>query len=229
MLNSLLGTFVNTGTVLLGALLGMLFNKLLPERLSKTVMAALALCVIYIGVDGSLSGDNALITIISMVVGAVIGELLNLDLRLSRFGERLEARFKKGSGGSVAEGFVTSSLVFCVGSMAIVGSLQSGLTGDHSMLYAKSLLDFVSAIIFASTLGVGVALSAVSVLVYQGAITLFAGLMSPLLSGTVISEMTCVGSILIIGLGLNMLGATKIKVMNCLPAIFIPIILCKFM
>jgi len=229
MLNSLLGTFVNTGTVLLGSFSGMLFNKLLPERVSKTVMSGLALCVIYLGIDGCLSGENPLIAIISMVLGAIIGELLDLDGRLNRFGERLERRFKKGNSPSIAEGFVTASLVFCVGSMTIVGSLRSGLSGDHTMLYAKSTLDLVSSFVFASTLGVGVMLSAFSVLIFQGAITLLAGLLAPLLSEVVIAEMTCVGSILIIGIGLNMLGLTKLKIMNCLPAIFLPVILCKFM
>jgi uncharacterized membrane protein YqgA involved in biofilm formation len=229
MLYSLYGTFVNTGTIILGSFLGLLFNKLLPERVGKTVMSGLALCVIYLGIDGSLSGRNPLIAIISVVVGAIIGELLDLDGRLNRFGERLEARFKKGNSPSIAEGFVTASLVFCVGSMTIVGSLRSGLVGDHSMLYAKSTLDLVSSFVFASTLGVGVLLSAFSVLIFQGAITLLAGLLSPLLSEVVIAEMTCVGSILIIGIGLNMLGVTKLKVMNYLLAIFIPIILCMFM
>jgi len=229
MLSSLLGTFVNTGTVLLGSCLGLLLKKLIPERVSKTVMAGLALCVVYIGFDGSLSGNNPLITIISIVVGAIIGEILDLDGGLNRFAKGLEAKFKKEGGPSIAEGFVTASLVFCVGSMTIVGALRSGLTGDHTMLYAKSTLDLVSAFIFASTLGIGVTLSAGFVLVFQGAITLLAGWVSPLLGDAVIAEMTCVGSLLIIGIGLNMLGVTKLKVMNYLPAILIPIILCMFM
>ena len=229
MLNSLLGTFVNTGTVILGSCLGLLLNKLIPERVSKAVMAGLALCVLYIGISGSLTGKNPLITIISIVLGAIIGELSDLDGRLSRFAERLEKKFKKpGAETSIAEGFVTASLVFCVGSMTVVGALQSGLSGDNTMLYAKSLLDLVSAFIFASTLGVGVLLSAAFVLTFQGSIALLAHWVSPFLSTTVISEMTCVGSLLIIAIGLNMLGVTKLKVMNYLPAIFMPIILCIF-
>ncbi len=229
MLDSLLGTFVNTGTVILGSCLGLLLNRLIPERVSRAVMAGLALCVLYLGISGTLSGKNPLITIISMVVGAVAGELLDLDGRLGRFAEGLEKKFKNGSGkASIAEGFVTASLVFCVGSMTIVGALNSGLLGDHSMLYAKSLLDLVSAFIFASTLGFGVLLSAGFVLLFQGAIAIFARLASPLLTTAVISEMTCVGSLLIIAIGLNMLGLTKLKVMNYLPAIFVPIVIGVF-
>lgn len=229
MLNSLLGTFVNTGTIVLGSFIGLIFNKLLPERVGKTVMAGIALCVLYLGIDGALAGINPLIAIIAIAIGAVLGELPDLDGRFNRFAERMETKFKKEGGPSLAEGFVTASLVFSVGSMAIVGSLRSGLAGDHSMLYAKSALDFVTSIFFASTLGIGVAFSAVIILLFQGSITLLAGLVSPLLSEVVIAEMTCVGSILIIGMGLNMLGLTKLKIMNYLPAIFIPIILCMFM
>ncbi|NLL46389.1 MAG: DUF554 domain-containing protein [Clostridiales bacterium] len=225
----MLGTFVNTGTILLGSFIGLLFNRLLPERIGKTVMAGIALCVLYLGIDGALAGNNPLIAIISVAIGAILGELPDLDGRFNRFAERLEMKFKKDSGPSLAEGFVTASLVFCIGSMAIVGSLRSGLAGDHTMLYAKSTLDFVTSIFLASTLGIGVAFSAIVILLFQGSITLLAGLVSPLLGEAVIAEMTCVGSILIIGMGLNMLGLTKLKIMNYLPAIFIPIILCLFM
>ena len=130
---------------------------------------------------------------------------------------------------SIAEGFVSASLLFCVGAMTIVGSLQSGLQGNHEMLFNKSMLDFVAAIIFASTMGVGVMVSAAFVFVYQGAITLLAQWVAPILSDVVIAEMNCVGSVIIIGLALNMLGITKLKVMNYVPAIFIPILLCQFM
>ncbi len=230
MLNSLLGTFVNSGTVILGACTGLLLKKLIPERVGKTVMAGIALCVLYIGISGSLSGKNPLIMIISIVVGAIIGELFDFEGRFNRFAEGLEKKFKKeGAHSSFAEGVVTASLVFCVGSMAVVGSLRSGLSGDHSMLYAKSLLDMVSAVIFASTLGAGVLVSAVFILLYQGSIALLAHWVAPFLTTTVVSEMTCVGSLLIIAISLNMLGVTKLKVMNYLPAIFVPIVLCMFM
>ena len=195
-------------------------------------MKGVGLCVLYIGIDGCLQGSNALITILSAAIGAVIGELLDLDGKVNRLGGWLENRFSHKEGDektSIARGFVSASLLFCVGAMTIVGSLNSGLMGDHQMLYTKSLLDFISSIIFASSLGIGVLFSAAFVLVYQGAITLLAGLVAPFLTEVVIAEMTCIGSVLIIGIGLNMLGITKLKMMNYVPAIFLPILLCLFM
>ena len=227
----MLGTIVNTIAVIIGAGIGMLLKKGIPEKLSDTMMKGLGLCTLFLGISGSLDGQNSLILIISIVVGALIGEGVDLDARLNQLGKWLENRFKSkdGSKVSVAEGFVSASLLFCVGAMTIVGSLQSGLQGNHEMLFNKSMLDFVAAIIFASTMGVGVMLSAVFVLVYQGAITLLAQWVAPVLSDVVIAEMNCVGSVIIMGLALNMLGITKLKVMNYVPAIFIPIILCRFM
>lgn len=226
----MLGTFINAGAVVMGACIGLLLKKGMPERFADTIMKGLGLCTLYLGISGSLKGSNSLILIISIVVGAIIGEALNLETRINQLGVWIESKCKAKKDGShsIAEGFVTSSLLFCVGAMAIIGSLQSGLTGNHEMLFNKSILDFVAAIIFASTLGIGVVFSAVFVLLYQGSITLLAQWISPLLTSTVINEMTCVGSVIIIGLGLNMLGITKLKVMNYVPAIFIPIVLCMF-
>lgn len=227
----MLGTIVNTIAVIVGAAVGMLLKKGIPEKLSDTMMKGLGLCTLYLGISGSLEGQNSLILIISMVVGALIGEGIDLDAKLNHFGSWIESKFKSKDGEkvSIAEGFVSASLLFCVGAMTIVGSLQSGLQGNHEMLFNKSMLDFVAAIIFASTMGVGVMLSAAFVFVYQGAITLAAQWLAPFLTDTIIAEMTCVGSVIIVGLALNMLGITKLKVMNYVPAIFIPIILCRFM
>lgn len=223
----MLGTWVNVVAVLGGGSIGLLIQKGLPQRLSDTLMKGLALCTIYIGISGSLKGQDTLKLILSVVIGALIGEGLDLDGKIQWLGNWVERRFSKKDGGvSVAEGFVTASLVFCVGAMTIVGSLQSGLTGDHQMLFTKSMLDFVSSMIFASSLGIGVLFAAAFVLVFQGSITLLAGLAAPFLGDVVIAEMTCVGSVLIIGLGLNMLGLTKLKVMNYIPAIFLPIVFC---
>ena len=216
----MLGTWVNVAAVLIGGSIGLLIQNGLSQRLADTLMKGLALCTITIGRD-------TLKLILSVVIGALLGELLDLNGKIQRLGEWVERRFSKGTGGvSIAEGFVTASLMFCVGAMTIVGSLQSGLTGDHQMLFTKSMLDFVSSMIFASSLGLGVLFAAGFVLVFQGGITLLAGLAAPFLGDAVIAEMTCVGSVLIIGLGLNMLGLTKLKVMNYLPAIFLPILLC---
>ena len=229
----LVGTLVNTATVLAGSLIGLLLGNILPERLRDTVMKGLGLCTLFIGITGMMGGSNALITIISVAVGALIGELCDLDGHLNRFAERLEKKFQKGKNGgpSLAEGFVTASLVFCVGAMTIVGALNDGLTGNHEMLFTKATLDFVSSMIFASSLGIGVMLAASAVLVIEGGIACLASLVAPLLqqNAATIPEMTIVGSVLIMGLGLNLLGVTKLKVMNYVPAIFLPILLCMFM
>ena len=226
----MIGVLVNALTVVAGSTVGLLAKKLIPDSWSDFIMKGLALCVIYIGIDGAMSGENALITIISMAVGAVIGVAIDLDMHLNNFAERLENRFKKEDGkATIAEGFVTASLVFCVGAMTIVGSLQAGLTGNNEMLFTKATLDLISSCIFAASLGIGVLLAAFFVLVFQGGIVLLAQVVEPFLSSAAIAEMTCVGSLLIIALGLNMLGVTKLKVMNYMPAMFVPILLCTFM
>ena len=226
----LTGTIVNALGILAGCAVGLLLGKLIPERLADAVTRGVALCVFYIGVSGTLSDENTLVMIISMVLGTIVGELLRLDDRLSALGGNIERQFaKRGVKGRISEGFVTASLLFCVGAMAIVGSLESGLSGNHATIYAKSVLDTVSSIVYASTMGFGVALSAVPVLLYQGAITLCASLLSPVLTDFVIAEMKAVGSLLIVALSFNMLGLTKIKVMNSVPAIFFPILLCRFL
>lgn len=217
--------------VLIGGSVGLLLKKGLPEKLSDSIMKGLGLCTLYLGISGSIKGQNSLILIISMVVGIVIGEILDLDDKVNRLGMFVEKKFQKEGSTkvSIAEGFVSASLLFCVGAMAIVGSLQAGLAGDYEMLYNKSMLDGVAAIIFASSFGVGVLLSAFFVFAYQGTITLLAQWIAPFLTDVVIAEMTCVGSVIIIGIALNMIGLTKFKLMNYVPAVFIPIILCKFM
>ena len=243
----LTGTLVNAAAILVGSLLGMLltwlaghFSTLLPagstllaERLKNIIMQGVALCVMYLGISGCLEGNNSLIAILSMVLGALIGELLDLDKRIRSLGDWVQKRTEhlvtNGGQASISEGFVTASLLFCVGAMAIVGALQDGLTGDHSTLFAKSLLDGISSIVFGASLGLGVAFSAVAILLYQGSISLMASFLQPYLGDAVIAEMTCVGSLLIVALSLNMLGLTKIKVMNLVPAIFLPILLCLVM
>lgn len=225
----LLGTFVNMILVISGGTIGLFLGSRFPKKLSDSLMKTLGLCTLLIGISGLSKGENQLITIISMAIGTVIGELLDLDKRLSDLGNSIEKRFKKDADNvTIAEGFVNASLLFCVGAMAIVGSLQSGLIGDNSMIYTKSLLDFTAAIIFASTLGVGVLLSAFPILIYQGGIVLLAHFLAPFLTDIVIGDMTCTGSLIIIGLALNMLGITKLKVMNMVPAIFLPILIHLF-
>ena len=225
----MIGTLVNTLAAVVGGLLGSLLKKGIPERFADLVQKGLALCVLYIGIKGSLVGTNTLVTILSLVLGAILGELLNIDGAIERLGAWAQGKLSKGGGSRLGEGFVTASLLFCVGSMSVVGSLQSGLTGNHETIFTKSMLDFVSAIILASSLGLGVCLSGAFVLVYQGAIVLLARWAAPVLSDYVVAEMSCAGSLLIVALGLNMLGIAKLKVANLLPAMFLPIILCLFM
>ena len=226
----MLGVWVNVATVIAGSLIGMLLKKSLPQRLSSAMTIAVALAVVYIGIDGMMSGENTLVLVLSMVAGTLIGTLLDLDRHLENLGESIENKFKKGDENtSIAQGFVSATLLFCVGAMTIVGALQSGLTGDHETQFTKAILDFISSIVLASALGGGVILASVSVFIIQGSIVLLSQLVAPYLTDYVVGEMTCVGSVLILALALNMLGITKIKLMNCLPAIFIPIILCLFM
>ena len=226
----MIGVLANTLAVIVGGAVGLLIKKGVPERFSDAIMKGLGLCVLYIAIKGALEGTNVLVLIISVAIGAVVGTLCKLDEGIRAIGDKLQQRFKSGDGKSTfAEGFVTASLLFCVGAMTVVGSLDAGLTGDNSTLYTKALLDGIMSIVFASTLGVGVLFSAAFVFVFQGAIALSAGLIQPFLTDYSIAEMTCVGSVLMIAVATNMMGITKIKVMNLVPAIFMPIILCMFM
>ncbi|MBC5996805.1 DUF554 domain-containing protein [Romboutsia ilealis] len=229
----MLGTIVNTGAIIGGCLVGLLIKGGIPEKLSNTVMNGIALCVICIGISGSIEGENTLITIISMALGSVIGELIDLDKWLNRLGEFLESKFSKNkikensdimtSTISISQGFVSASLLFCVGAMAVVGSLESGLKGVHEILFAKSILDGISSIIFTASMGIGVFFSGISVFIYQGVITIGASFLSGILSDSVVNEMTTVGSLLIMALGFNMIKVSNIKVANLLPAMIIPV------
>jgi len=230
----MLGVLVNTAAILIGGTVGLLFNKGLPQRFSGAIMTGIGLCTMFIGISGALKGENSIILVVSIVLGAASGTALKLDERLNSLGQMIEKRFTRAPGEgnesdvkpSIAQGFVTSSLLFCVGAMAIIGSINSGINGDHSIIFTKSTLDMIASAMLAVSLGVGVVFSAVSVLLYQGLLVLLAQLLHPLLENpSMIAEMTCVGSVIIIGLGFNLIGVTKIKVANYLPAIiFAPII-----
>lgn len=221
-----MGTIINSLAIVIGGTIGLFFKKGLPSTLSTNIMNGLALCVLYIGISGSFKSENTLILILSMVIGVMIGEVLDLDKRVGQLGDLIEKKVKrKNDSVSISEGFVTASLLFCVGAMAIVGSIQEGLSGNREMLLTKSMLDGISSIIFSSSLGIGVIFSAGLVLVYQGGITLLASTLAPYLTDSVVNEMTGVGSLLIIGLALNMLKVTNLKIMNYVPAIFIPVVL----
>ena len=219
------GVLVNTFTVLLGSGIGLLLKKSIPEKVSRAAMIAIGLCTVYIGISGSLSGGNAIVLILAMVCGTTAGTLLDIDGRLARVGAFFERKLRReGEKTSVAEGFVTASLLFCVGSMTVVGSLNAGLTGDMRLLYTKSILDLISSCMLAGALGIGVMLAAGFVFTLQGLLVLLSTLLQGVLTdAALIGEITCAGSVIIIGLGLNLLGISKFKIADMLPAIlFVP-------
>ncbi|WP_333529730.1 DUF554 domain-containing protein [Desulfotomaculum sp. 1211_IL3151] len=224
----MIGVIVNALAVIIGSLIGLLFKKGISQRFINAVMIGIGLCTVYIGISGSLKGENTLIIIISIVIGSIIGTWIDIDKRLNDIGKYIGTRFRASSGGSVslAEGFVTGSLLFCIGAMTIVGSLNAGLTGDNQMLFTKSVLDLISSTMLSVSLGIGVLFSASFVLVFQGLIVLLAKFLQPVLTASAVAEITCVGSLMIIALGLNIIGITKIKVANYLPAIVFAPILC---
>ncbi|NLK43554.1 MAG: DUF554 domain-containing protein [Tissierellia bacterium] len=218
----MLSTIVNVIAIIAGSLLGIIIKRGIKEEYKNTIMDGIGLAVVIIGIMGAIESKNIMLVIASIVVGSIIGEMLKIETRLDNLGMSLQNRFG-GKDSNFAKGFVTASLVYCVGAMAIVGSLEAGIQGNHETIFAKSILDGISAIIFSSTLGIGVDFSSTPVLVYQGSITLLANLVKDLLTPEVINEMSAVGSILIMAIGINILGIKKLKVGNMLPAIFIPI------
>jgi len=222
----MLGTIVNSIAIIAGSLIGLLFSRGIPDRYKEIIMNGVGLSVMLIGVKSALKSDDLLVVIFSMVIGAALGEWIRIEDRLEALGRFLEKKVssKSGDSGSFARGFVTASLVFCVGSMAIVGSLESGLTGNHQTLFAKSVLDGVTSVIFASAMGLGVMFSSAAVFLYQGLITITAVFMKNFLVAETISQMTSVGGLLILTIGMNMLKITSIRVGNLIPAIFLPLI-----
>ncbi len=225
-----MGAIVNSVVILIGSLLGLLMGKRIPERINKALMQGIGLVVLSIGITGILQGENSMVMILSMVFGIIIGEGIDINGHVDRFVDWLSLKFQKdGVQNTFSQGFLSASMLFCIGSMAIVGSLESGLIGDNSTLYTKSVLDGISSILLTSTLGIGVAFSSVPVLLYQGALILFAQFLAPLLHDAVIIEITTIGSLLLIGMGLNLLEITNIRIMNFVPAVFLPILFMQFM
>lgn len=219
----MLGTIVNVATIVIGTLLGIIIKTGIKDAYKETIMNGISLAVILIGIMGGIESDNIIIVIASLVIGSIIGEALDIDKKLDHLGLKMEKRFGKGDS-NFSKGFITASLVYVIGAMAIVGPLEAGLSGNYETLFAKSMLDGISAILFASSLGIGVAFSAIPVFIYQGSITLLANLIKDLLTPEAINEMSAVGGLLILAIGINLLGIKKIKVANMLPAIFIPLI-----
>ena len=221
----MIGTLINAAAIIVGSLIGLLLRKGIPQQLKDTLMKGMGLCVMLIGIQGALKTENVMLVILAIVIGGVIGVLLHIERGLDRLGQKLQKRFAHGEDDSFGKGFVTASLMYCVGAMAIVGSLDSGLRGDHSTLIAKSILDGVNSIILASTMGPGVMLSALAVLLYQGSIALLAQVVQPILTDRAVTEMSAVGGLLIMGIGLNMIRKDHIPVGDMLPAILTPLFL----
>ena len=230
-----LGTIVNVAAVVAAGFIGVLVKGGIKERFQTTIMGVLGISTMFIGAsgtlqemftveNGSISTQGTMLLVMSLIIGAVIGELLNIEAWLEKVGEWLKEKVKAKNDNRFVDAFVNSTLVICIGAMAIVGSLQDGLTGDHSTLFVTAALDFPIILIFASTLGIGAVFSALPLGLYQGAITLFAGLISPYLSDTLISNLTLVGSAMIFAIGVNLAFGKKFKVGNFLPGLLVPVI-----
>lgn len=223
----MIGVIVNSVAVIIGTVLGLLMKKGISKKISDAVMIGVGLCVVFIAVGGLILNNDAeaisLAAIVSIVLGAIIGTAIDIDKRLNRLGDKVAEKMKSktSADSSVADGFVNATLLFCVGAMAIMGSISAGLEGNNTTLYIKSILDFTSSIMFASTFGIGVIFSVIPLTIYQGGIALCAGFIAPLLSASATDAITCTGSIILVGLSLNLIGIAKIKVANYLPAIFI--------
>ncbi|MEH6940883.1 DUF554 domain-containing protein [Bacillus sp. JJ722] len=225
---ALLGTLVNGLLIIIGTLIGRNFRNI-PDKTKETVMYAIGLAILIIGLQMGLKSQQFLIVILSLVIGAVLGELIDLDEKLNKVGKWLEVKLKAKEGNYVAQGFVTATLIFVIGAMAVLGALDSGIRGDHNILYTKGIIDGFTSIVLASTLGIGVIFSAVPVVLYQGTIALFATQITKVVPKELLDffiiEMTATGGIMIIAIGLNIMGVTKIRVANLLPAILVVAVL----
>lgn len=216
----MLGVVANTFAVLIGGGIGLLCKRGIPDRVAEAVMKMIGAVVLCMGVTGIFKGQNSLVLLISIVLGTIIGELIDIDAGIIRLGQMIEKESGTGTSG-FTQGFVTATLLFCVGAMGIVGAIQAGTAGDNATLFAKAVLDGVEAVMLAATLGIGVLAAAACVLAVEGGVTLLAGLLAPLLTDAMIGEMTCVGSLMILVLGLNIMGVTNFKIANCLPALIL--------
>ncbi len=218
----MLGVTVNSLAVVIGALLGLIIKRGINEQLSDAVMKALGLCTLVIGFSGTMSGGDPLVMILSMVAGTIIGTKLDIDGRMARISESLEKRISAGENSGFSQAFLTTTLFVCVGAMAIVGSFNAGLRGDNEILFTKSILDFITAVMLGGAMGIGVMFAAVPLFIYEGTLALLSRLLQSVLTNeALITEINCVGSLLIIAIGLNILGITKIKVADMLPGILL--------
>lgn len=222
------GVFVNTATVLIGSAVGLLLKKQIPEKFTNAIMTVIGLCTVAIGIGGIIKGENQLVMIISLVFGTILGTLVDIDGKLQILGDKLQKKNKKADSqkSTFSQGFVTASLLFCVGAMTIVGSMNAGISGDNQMIYTKSVLDLISSSMLAASLGVGVVFSSVFVFIFQGSLVALAMLLGSFLSDFAVAELICAGSVMIVALGLNLIGITKIKVANLLPGLILVPFVC---
>ena len=223
-MHHLFGTLVNFIAIILGSLLGIIFKKKINQEIGYSLYKVLGLCVIYLGIAGLVKVENSLAIILSMALGTLIGEYIGIEDKLEVLSGKIEVLVNKVYKGKIKDGFLTATLLFCIGSMAIIGPIESTLSNNHSTLYAKSILDGIMAVIFSSTMGFGVLLSSFSVLIYQGGISVLASFIKPIMTVETISMISGVGSIMIMGLGINMVFNTKLKISNMLPSILVPIL-----
>jgi len=223
----MIAVLVNVVSVLIGSGIGLLFRNKINEKLTKAVIGTIALVTIVIGLGSALKTSDILCLIISMAVGTIVGELIRIDDGIEGAGDFIRAKVLKGKTkeNRFAEGFVTASIVFCVGSMTVMGSFEAGINGNNSIIYAKSVLDFITSMMFAAAMGLGVPFAAIFVLLFQGSLTLLASALAPFLDASVVTEMSAVGGTILLGMGINMLelSSKRIKVANMLPAIFFPV------
>ena len=218
----MIGTLVNVAAIVLGTVLGVLLKRGISEKAQKVVMQGLGLCVLTVGIMSAITTELPLLLVFSVSLGGFLGVVLGIERRLDAWGERTQERFRKEGGVCFAEGLVTASITFCVGAMAILGSVESGLHHNYQLLFVKAALDGFLSMILATTFGFGIALSAIPVFLYQGAITVCAGWLAPLLSDAMMTEVSAVGGVLILGIGFNLLDLKKIHVGDMLPAVLIP-------
>lgn len=218
----MLGPLVNSIAILIGSIFGLGLSRGIKENTKETIMQGMSLAVIAIGLIGSMDASNFIIVIGSIAIGSWIGEIVDLNAWLENLGHKLEARFSSKDGG-IAKGFVTGTVIYCSGAMAIVGAMESGLTGNHQTLFTKSIIDGIASVIFSSTFGLGIAFSAIPVFLYEGAIAMGSVLVRDYMTELMIADISAVGGLLIMAIGLNILGVVKIRVANMLPAVFMPI------
>ncbi len=221
------GTLINAAAVILGSIAGLLIHSRLPKRIIHIVFQGIGLFTLFLGINMATKTSNFLIMIFSIVIGSIIGELLDIDKSVNRFGEWLKKKVKSKND-KFSEGFVTSFLLFCMGSMTILGAFEEGLGGEPNLLLAKSVLDMFGSIILSASLGIGVIFSVIPLVIYQGGLTLFAGSLTGFLTDPIISELTAVGGLLLIGLGINILEIKKIKILNMIPSLIVVVILAYF-